>query len=298
MKVLITGCNGFVGTYLTKELTEMGIDVWGIDIKSNSKQNIAASIMDTNALNDIVKQVNPDYVIHLAAIANVNHSDKSLIYDINFKGTLNLLNASIQAVTMPRFLYISSSLVYGNVPIEKLPIDETFNVEPVNHYGASKAAAEIAVKAFASEYGLEYVIVRPFNHTGVGQTENFVIPKMVNAFKRKDAKIELGNINTIRDFTDVRDVVRAYAGILNNFKNGEIYNLATGNGNTISNVIEKLKILSGHEMVIEIKDFLVRKSEVQSVIGDPRKIKNELGWKPNYCFDDTLNAMFHHEKNI
>lgn len=291
MKILLTGSNGFVGTYLKNELTSRGNDVWGVDFESFSNKTFGASIMDENALADIFRQVEPDYVVHLAAIADVDQSDEALIYTINFKGTLNVLNSCIQLKKIPRLVFISSSLVYGNVPTECLPIDESFLVAPVNHYGASKAAAELAVKTFGCEYGLEYVIVRPFNHTGPGQTEKFVVPKIVNAFRRGDSTISLGNINTIRDFTDVRDVVKAYTGIINHFKNGEIYNVASEKGITISNIIEKLESITGRAISIDKKEYLVRKSEIQSIVGNAQKMKKDIGWEAEISIDETLRAM-------
>lgn len=291
MKILLTGSNGFVGTYLKNELIARGDEVWGIDIESASDKTFGASIMDENALVGIFRQVEPDYVVHLAAIADVDQSNGTMIYNINFRGTLNVLNSCIHLTKTPRIVFISSSLVYGNVPFKCLPIDESFKVDPVNHYGASKAAAEIAVKTFGSEYGLEYVIVRPFNHTGPGQTEKFVVPKIVNAFRRGDSNISLGNINTIRDFTDVRDVVKAYSGIINHFKNGEIYNVASGKGITISNIIEKLECIFGRTITIDKKEYLVRKSEIESIVGNAQKLKNDIGWEAIISIDETLDAM-------
>jgi len=291
MKILITGSNGFVGTYLNAELTAAGNDVWGIDFESYSNNTFSVNIMNENALIGILEKVQPDYIIHLAAIADVDQSNESQFYDINFKGTINVLNSCTHLEKKPRFVFISSSLVYGNVPIECLPIDESFAVNPVNHYGASKAAAEIAVKTFGCEYGLEYIIVRPFNHTGPGQTEKFVVPKIVNAFRNGDSRISLGNINTIRDFTDVRDIVKAYSAIIKYFKNGEIYNVASGKGITISNIVEKLEHISGRTITIDKKESLLRKSEIQSIIGNAQKIKKDIGWEAIISIDETLNAM-------
>jgi GDP-6-deoxy-D-talose 4-dehydrogenase len=292
MKILITGSNGFVGTYLKNELLATGKDVWGIDFKSYSHNTFSANIMNENALIGILKQVEPDYIIHLAAIADVDQAIESQVYEINFKGTLNVLNACIQLKKIPRFVFISSSLVYGNIPVECLPIDESFAVNPVNHYGASKAAAEIAVKTFGCEYGLEYVIIRPFNHTGPGQTEKFVVPKIVNAFRNGDSHISLGDTNTIRDFTDVRDIVKAYSGIIQFFKNGEIYNVASGKGITVSNIVEKLEQISGRAITIDKKEFLLRKSEIKSIVGNAEKIRKDIGWQAIISIDETLNAMF------
>ena len=291
MKVLITGINGFVGKYLSDLLTSLSYDVWGIDVESTSNKIFKADILNEKKINEIINQVSPDFVMHLAAIAYVDQPNKSQIYDVNIKGTINVLNACIRLKQKPRFIFTSSSLVYGNVNKDYLPIDESFPIEPVNHYGASKAAAELAVKTFYYEYNLEYVIFRSFNSIGLGQSNNFVVPKIVNAFKRGDKSIALGNIDTIRDFTDVRDVVKAYASVLNNFNNGRIYNVASNKGITIKEIIEKIKEITGKNIKIEKKTFLVRKSEIQASIGVANKIMNETGWKPSYNLDDTLKSM-------
>lgn len=292
MKILITGISGFVGNYLNLELTSRGHDVWGIDTSSNSEKTIAADLLNSSLLNSAVSDVSPDCVIHLAAIANVDHSNPSMIYDTNFNGTLNLLSSCSRLSSKPKFLFVSSSQIYGNVMENQLPIDETFPVNPVNHYGASKAAGEMIVKAFGSEYDFEYVIARPFNHTGTGQTDKFVIPKIVNAFKRGDKSIELGNINTIRDFTDVRDIVKGYSDIIENFKTGETYNIASGKGIKISGIFEMLKEITGQQMVIIQKDYLVRQNEIRSVIGSTDKILSDIGWKCRIELYDTLKNMF------
>jgi len=272
-------------------LTSLSYDVWGIDVESTSNKIFKADILNEKKINEIINQVSPDFVMHLAAIAYVDQPNKSQIYDVNIKGTINVLNACIRLKQKPRFIFTSSSLVYGNVNKDYLPIDESFPIEPVNHYGASKAAAELAVKTFYYEYNLEYVIFRSFNSIGLGQSNNFVVPKIVNAFKRGDKSIALGNIDTIRDFTDVRDVVKAYASVLNNFNNGRIYNVASNKGITIKEIIEKIKEITGKNIKIEKKTFLVRKSEIQASIGVANKIMNETGWKPSYNLDDTLKSM-------
>lgn len=291
MKVLITGINGFVGRHLARELNSKETDVWGIDTSSASENVSAVNILDRESIHIALNHILPEIIIHLAAIANVDHSNLSLIYDVNFHGTVNLLNACVSLDKRPKFIFVSSSQVYGNVSEDKLSIDEFFQINPVNHYGASKAAAEMSVKAFGAEYGIEYAIARPFNHTGPGQTDKFVVPKLITAFNQRKKTIELGNIHTIRDFTDVRDVAAAYRLIIENFTSGETYNIASGKGIRISDIILKLKKISGHDMEIIKKEFLVRGNEIQSAVGNNEKIKNMIGWSPSIQIDDTLRDM-------
>ena len=291
MKVLVTGINGFVGQHLKRELEIHGHDVRGLDVISANAKVFEADILDALRLNKALKDTGPDAVIHLAAIASVDHRDPSALYNVNFNGTVNLLNACRDLEKKPDFLFISSSQVYGNVPADKLPIDETFPVNPVNHYGAAKAAAEMAVMAFGAEYGLPYVIARPFNHTGPGQTDRFVVPKIINAFSERTEFIELGNIDTVRDFTDVRDVVKAYVSIIENFISGNVYNVSSGIGVTVAEIFEMIKKISGHNMNIKKRELLVRGNEIWSVIGNSSLLRETTGWRPEILIETTLRDM-------
>lgn len=291
MKVLVTGINGFVGQYLLRELESRSYDVWGIDTFSHGNRVFQADILEQERIVSIIRDVDPDFIVHLAAVSSVDHGNLSDIYRINFDGTVNLLASCKESGLKPCFLYVSSSQVYGNVSYDRLPVDESFPIAPVNHYGASKAAAEMAVKAFGAEYGLDCIIARPFNHTGPGQSDRFVIPKIINAFKRRDETIELGNVDTLRDFIDVRDIVKAYAGIIENFRGEEIYNIAGGTGFTVSDIFENIKRISGHSMSIVKKDFLVRKNEINSVIGNSDRLSKAIGWRPQIPIETTLKDM-------
>jgi len=291
LKVLITGINGFVGQHLKRELETMRYDVHGIDITSADPKVVEADILDAGRLVRVIQKIEPDSVIHLAAIASVDHKDPSALYSLNFNGTVNLLNACRVIEKNPQFLFVSSSQVYGNVPTQKLPIDESVPVHPVNHYGATKAAAEMAVRAFGAEYGLPYVIARPFNHTGPGQTERFVIPKIVKTFRERAEFIELGNIDTVRDFTDVRDIVKAYVSILENFKNGEVYNISSGIGVTVAEIFEMIKKITGHNMNIQKRESLVRGNEIWSAIGNSSLLRESTGWRPGILIETTLKNM-------
>lgn len=289
MKVLVTGINGFVGTHLRRELEDRGHQVIGLDVRSDRKDVLAVDITDKTAAAAAIRNVAPEAIIHLAGIAQVNFDNPGLIYAINTVGTMNLLSACIG--TEIRFLFISSSQVYGNVSEKDQPITEDCPLQPVNHYGASKASAEMIVRAFSLENNVQSVIVRPFNHTGKGQSPNFVVAKIVGAFKEKKASIELGNIDTIRDFLDVRDVVKAYVSIIENFKPGEAYNISSGKGIRIADIIPMLTEITGHKPEILKKEFLKRKSEIRSVLGSSQKLESELGWRPVYDIHNTLNDM-------
>jgi nucleoside-diphosphate-sugar epimerase len=292
LRILITGIGGFVGKVLREALVKRGHEVFGIDIKSNGSNCFNVNLLSSADLDRCVAEVCPEVVIHLAAIANVDYNNVLSIYDVNLKGTINLVSSCVKLDNKPRFLFISSSQVYGAVDVSSLPIDESFPVNPVNHYGASKAAAETVISAFGKESGLEYTIARPFNHTGVNQEPSFVVPKIVAHFKERKSEISLGNIDTIRDISDVRDVAAAYILMVEKFTNRSIYNISSGNGIRIKDIVTAMQDISGHQIRIMQKDYLKRENDIGSVIGNSTKIRSLTGWKPAFSFTDTIRDMY------
>jgi len=291
MKILIAGANGFVGRYLKKTLENFGHEVWGIDCASRSHDVLAVDICDTIKLHEALREARPDMVYHLAAVSQVGSGEASIVYKININGTLNLLEGCVALEKMPKFVFISSSQVYGIVPDDMQPIDEKATLNPVNHYGASKAAGEMLVRAFACEYGLEYIIFRPFNHTGPGQSDYFVVPKIIKAFKEGAQSIKLGNIYAERDFLDVRDVVRAYTLVVDRFIHGAVFNIASGKTVCIYDVVQKLIEITGRQIQIETTDEYLRHNDIVKAIGCANTIYNFFGWKPEIDFDRTLRDM-------
>jgi len=291
MKILVTGINGFVGKILRPLLLEQGHEVFGLDLKGNEDNVFAVDITDSKKVEDAVLQISPQAIIHLAGIAVVNFDNPKDLYDINVNGTLNLLLATSKLKEKPNFLFISSSQVYGRVAERDLPIRESHFINPINHYGASKAAAEKIALAFHQEAGLPLVIARPFNHIGRGQTTNFVLPKIVEAFKKKEASLTLGNINVERDFLDVRDIAVAYLKLIENFSDGKIYNIASGVGISLAKLIEKLEELTGHKPKIIKDQALFRKNEIASVLGAANLLKKKIDWQPKFKLEETLAWM-------
>ena len=289
MRILVTGIDGFVGRHLAHLLDERGYDVAGLDLHTMSC--FRCDLGDGAAVAQAVKKIRPDAVIHLAAISRVDFNQPDAIYRVNVTGTLNLLQAVAGLPVIPPFLLISSSQVYGNPPSEEQPVRENCRVLPVNHYGASKASAESIARAFSSEHAMPLVIARPFNHTGAGQTTDFVIPKIVKAFRERKDSLDLGNIDTIRDFLDVRDVCNAYSLIMDNFHDGEVYNIASGKGTRIRDVITMCEQMTGHHMIINCSNTLLRRNEISSSLGSSEHLVNQLSWKIQYNFDETIRWM-------
>lgn len=291
MKILITGINGFVGKILEEALIKKNHEVFGLDIITSQQNHFTIDITDENALTLLINKIQPEFIIHLAAISRVDYNNPSTIYNVNIDGTLSLLNACVKLIIKPKFLYISSSQVYGKGHENLSKINEFSQIKPVNHYGASKAACENIVMAFNNEHRLPVVIARPFNHTGKSQQLNFVIPKIVNAYKNKFSSIDLGNVEVLRDISDVRDVVNAYVLLIENFKDGEIYNISSDKGIKVIEIFELLKKLTCHDMKLNISKEFVRFNDINFSIGNSEKIRNNIGWNPQYTIDETLGWM-------
>jgi nucleoside-diphosphate-sugar epimerase len=289
MNIVITGINGFVGHYLEKKLISLGHNVIGIDKDSKNSNTFAIDITEKDHVRYPIEQVKPDVIYHLAAVSRVDYENPDILYNINVNGTINVLSALMTLKIKPKFVFISSSQVYGRIDTADA-VDETYRISPVNHYGASKASGEAIVMAFAEDYNIPYTIARPFNHTGPGQTDGFVIAKIVSAFKRREPVIELGNIDVYRDYLDVRDVIDAYMIMLSDITNSNIYNIASGEPVKIADVLTMLTNLTGHSIEIKTNDKFIRSNEIERVTGSAEKIKS-VGWQKNISFYQTLHDM-------
>jgi nucleoside-diphosphate-sugar epimerase len=232
--------------------------------------------------------VRPDYIVHLAAISFVAHNDPLDFYRVNVLGTLNLLQACADVGHTPRKVLVASSAnVYGNVTSEA--IDESFPVAPVNHYAASKASMESLVRTWFDR--LPLLIVRPFNYTGRGQTTNFLVPKIVEHFARREPEISLGNIDVARDFSDVRYVVRAYEALLDSGAVGETVNVCTGQPYTLLEILAMASEITGHELEIRVNPAFVRQTDVKMLAGSPAKLRKLVPEVEAIGFRDTLQWM-------
>lgn len=293
-RILITGVDGFTGRYLTRVLANQGHEVAGISHGTIASpiEGLAVAHMcdltDAQRLTDIVAQLRPDKVAHLAAIAFVSHGDVEDIYRTNIVGTRNLLEAVSRAGGVESVLLASSANIYGNRVSGA--INETVLPDPVNDYAVSKIAMEFVAQLYRER--LPIVIVRPFNYTGVGQSIDFVIPKIVDHVRRKADRIELGNLDVARDFSDVRDIVLAYAKLLFEPRAvGEIFNICSGEASSLRDVIAMIKDMSGHEFDITVNPAFVRKNEVRMLWGNRSKIETMSGQRPVHALRDTLAWM-------
>jgi nucleoside-diphosphate-sugar epimerase len=238
----------------------------------------------------ILDKVQPDSVIHLAAVSSVTHSDVSEMYQANVVGTRNLLEALASTGFGQKSVILASSAnVYGNAS-EGL-IDEELTPSPENDYAVSKLAMEAMAKLWSDK--LPITITRPFNYTGVGQSEKFLIPKLVEHFKSRAETIELGNVDVLRDFSDVRTVAWAYSELCENSAPGETFNLSSGAGTSVKQVISILQEMTGHLIKIQVNPSFVRTHEVKTLIGNSDKLWNHLGKPKEITLEETLRWMLH-----
>lgn len=260
MNILITGANGFTGEHFVKNAKAKGYQVSELRSDLTKKEAVRLEIAERQF----------DAVVHLAAISFVGHEDEAAFYGINVVGTTNLLEALLSCDKAPKKVLLASSAnVYGNC--DSSLISEAQDPTPINHYAMSKLAMEYMARAYQDS--LQIVIARPFNYTGRGQTLNFVIPKLVDHFKRKVSSVQLGNVNVGREFNDVRMVCDAYLALLEHGESGEAYNICTGKTYTLLEVINTLSILTGHSLNISMNPALVRSNEVIQLGGDPMKLQ-------------------------
>lgn len=287
-RALITGLSGFTGHYMAEELRSLGYEIWGIGESYSEGKSIKADLTDLDSMRSAVSEIKPDLVIHLAGIAFVGHSQPSAFYEVNLIGTRNLLQALEPfAEQIECVLLASSANVYGNA--QEGLIAESQSPNPSNDYAVSKLAMEYMAKTWLPK--LPLVIARPFNYTGIGQTDNFLIPKIVSHFLRKERSISLGNLEVWREFNDVRDVARAYRELVMRKPIGETFNVCSGNLISLREVMTLAAGLTGHQIEINVNPAFVRANEVTRLGGDCTKLLSFIpDWKPR-PLSNTLSWM-------
>ena len=289
-RVLITGISGFTGAHLKYALTAKGAIISGISNEPDCCSETGlfyAPLEDYARVRDAISAIRPEYIIHLAGLSFAALEDQIPYYAVNVLGTQNLLNACIDTQTVPqKILLASSAAVYGDPGPAKVSESQEFS--PLGHYGCSKLTMEFIAQTYMDE--LPILITRPFNYTGIGQPEHFLIPKIVKHFRDKEKTIELGNINITREFSDVRDVVSVYLNLLSSDWNG-ITNLCSGVGHTFEDLIQTCIKLSGHEIKILQNPKFIRKNDIKKLVGDPAHLNSLIDYKYKYSLEDLLNEM-------
>jgi nucleoside-diphosphate-sugar epimerase len=282
-RVLVTGCGGFTGQYVRAALASEGYQV--IDAEQTGSR---FDLTQPASIGVVLKETAPDYVIHLAALSFVGHADSAAFYAVNAVGTTHLLDEILASGVKPRRIVIASSAnIYGNATVE--PITEATPPAPVNHYAASKVAMESLVRTYSDR--LSIVMTRPFNYTGVGQVTSFLVPKMVSHFVERRPFIELGNLDVVRDFSDVRSVAQAYVRLLEAEVPDGVTNLCSGVGRSLRWILEQLTAISGHSLEVRVNPKFVRTSEVHRLVGSSSRMEAALGPLPYRDLRETLAWM-------
>ena len=275
MKVMITGLSGFTGQYVKDELLQHGHDVVGL----------SSDLTDQAGLNAEIKTVQPDAIIHLAAIAFVAHGSANDFYETNLIGTRNLLEAiAIHHPKISSILLASSANIYGN-QTEGI-LSEQSPPAPVNDYAVSKLAMENMAKLWQSK--LPLFIVRPFNYTGLNQNENFVIPKIVKHFKQKSDTIELGNLDVWREYNNVKSIAQVYRQLIKINPVGQTINICSGDTHSLKEILSYCQTITGHKIKVTINPKFVRNNELKHLAGDDALLQSLIG---SYQFTDIKDTL-------
>lgn len=300
-RVLIFGAGGFVGSYLCKEFLNNGYKVSGTDKGEGAAlpsevDFYKTDLMKADEVEKLIGQIQPDIIVNLAAISSVGASWNmpQTTMAINVIGALNIMEAARKSEQKPRILFVGSSEEYV---ISKNPLDENTQLNANNPYGISKVTQEQFAKLYKEQYGLKIYCVRPFNHTGIGQRDSFVLPSFCKQVaeiekSRKPGVIKVGNLKVKRDFSHVKDIVRAYRLIVENNNCERIYNVGSGNAYSLEDMLQYVVSLSDQEIKIEVDKSRFRPTDQPIICCDYNLIKTELGWKPEHSVFDALKEMY------
>lgn len=304
-RVLIFGAGGFVGSYLCKEFLNNGYKVSGTDKGDGlglppEVDFYKTDLMQADEVEKLIGQIQPDIIVNLAAISSVGTSWNlpQTTMAINVIGALNIMEAARKSEQKPRILFVGSSEEYV---ISENPLDENTQLNANNPYGISKVTQEQFAKLYREQFGLKIYCVRPFNHTGIGQRDTFVLPsfcKQVAEIDKsgKDGKIQVGNLKIKRDFSHVKDVVRAYRMIVESDNCNQIYNVGSGNAYSLEDMLTYIIGLSNQNVEIEVDQNRIRPTDQPVICCDRSLIGIELGWEPQYDVYDALKEMFQYYK--
>lgn len=306
-KVLIFGVSGFVGGYLSREFIEHGYSVIGTDrMRSSGLPSevgfFESDLLETEKIESLVNRIQPDIIVNLAAISSVgaSWSIPQTTMQVNVVGALNIMEAAKKSGKKPKILFVGSSEEYV---ISDFPISEDCPLNASNPYGISKVTQEQFAKLYRDQYGLKVYYVRPFNHTGVGQRDSFVLPsfcKQVAEIEKsgKPGTINVGNLTVKRDFSHVKDIVRAYRMIVESDHCEKIYNVGSGTAYSLEKMLQYVVGLSRQKIQIEVDTTRYRPTDQPIICCDRHLIKEELGWEPQYTVFDALKEMFEYFKGL
>ncbi len=307
LRALITGIGGFVGCHLAEYLVQhTDLQVLGLDLQEGRAAKLLSRVslyigdmlLDLQALKELFAAVQPDYIFHLAAQAFVpiSWADPWSTLENNMRGQLNVLLAAIALGTQPRILAVGSADEYGIVKAAELPIKETNQLRPNSPYAVSKVAQDMLGYQYYASHGLPVVRVRPFNHIGPGQSPTFVTSDFAKQIAEAEAGLRepvmhVGNLDARRDFSDVRDIVRAYYLAIAQGEPGEVYNLGAERSYSIREVLDTLLALSTVAVSVEQDPARLRPSDVPEIVSDCSKFRSLTGWRAEIPLEQSLSAI-------
>jgi GDP-4-dehydro-6-deoxy-D-mannose reductase len=310
-KYLITGFSGFVSGHFLRYLDSLGeqIAVLGVDLHEpdfplDGFRHVSSTfekldLLDKEKMQNTVYQFQPDYILHLAAYSSVSFSWKNPI--LSFQNNTNIFLNLIEAIRLlnlhTRLLSVGSSEEYGNVTDQDIPLREDMPLKPVSPYAVARVSQEMLSQVYAKGYNVDVVLTRSFNHIGPGQKDIFVVASFAKQLaegslkKSKKVKVTTGDLSIIRDFTDVRDVVRAYHSLLKEGKSGEIYNVCSGHGAPLSDILTMIGNCAGIEVEKIVDPSLVRPQDNRVIIGSNKKIHDATGWSTEIPLQKSLQDV-------
>jgi GDP-4-dehydro-6-deoxy-D-mannose reductase len=303
VRVLITGATGFAGRHLSTCCTALGHEVHALvragreDAVVRGVRAHAADLADPAQVAALVRRVAPEGLVHLAGASSVGRSfgDPLGTWDVNLGGTLSVLEALRTEAPRTTALVVTSGEIYGRVPVDALPVTEHTPFDPVSPYGASKAAADLAAGQYRAAYGVHAVRVRAFNHIGPGQDARFVLPNIARQIARAErdglprVEVTVGNLDTRRDFVDVRDMVRAYVLLLERADPDQVYLACGGRSTPVREIIEGLAPLARIPVAFTSHEGLRREGEQPDLYGSPDRLRDATGWTPEIPLETTLS---------
>ncbi len=319
MRTFITGVAGFAGSHLAELLLKEGEEVFGLVRDKKNCENLRnqddsifenldlfeGNILDFDRLCNIISEVKPDEIYHLAAISNVPYSlaKPDLTFEVNFEGTRKLFDAVLKSGQTPKILFVGSADAYGDISSDDLPIYEKCPFRPVSPYGLSKASADLLAFQYFKGHGLPILRARPFNHIGPRQNSGFVC----SGFAKQVACIEVekenpvlftGNLKAEKDFLNVRDVVRAYRLILRHGEDGEVFNICRGESYSIDFILNELIEMSGEDIEVRQDPKRFRQVEIPKIFGDCSTLKSRTGWQPSISLKESLREVLDYHRNL
>ena len=311
MRAFVTGLDGFAGQWLARELLQAGDEVAGGSRSATPQYStldaaqatalrwFTFEVLDGERIEAALRDWRPDHIYHLAGQAFVGEAlrDPTATVQTNAIGTATALEAARKSVPGARFLYVGSADAYGAVAPSDLPLRETMPLRPNNPYAASKASGETIAIQYARAHMLDVVATRSFNHTGPGQRPAFAVPGFAQqiaaiAQNRQQPPMRVGNLDAKRDYTDVRDVARAYRLLLRHGRRGEVYNVCSGASVSMRSIVDDLIAIAGARIPVELDPARLRPSDTPEIVGDNERLRSEVAWEPAIPLATTLRDVY------